>query len=53
MFVGGFTSHCNFYRYFAGVEKMSPSEYLKNALAKRERKSKILSNGRLWNFAQL
>ena len=28
MFMSGFTSRSSFYRYFANVEKMSPSEYL-------------------------
>jgi len=28
MFLSGFTSRSSFYRYFASVEKMSPSEYM-------------------------
>lgn len=28
MFLSGFTSRSSFYRYFANIEKMSPSEYL-------------------------
>lgn len=28
MFMSGFTSRSSFYRYFASIEKMSPSEYL-------------------------
>lgn len=28
MFLSGFTSRSSFYRYFANVEKMSPSEYM-------------------------
>ena len=28
MFMSGFTSRSSFYRYFARIEKMSPSEYM-------------------------
>ena len=28
MFMSGFTSRSSFYRYFASIEKMSPSEYM-------------------------
>lgn len=38
MFMSGFTSRSSFYRYFAGIENMSPSEYLDKIQKKEEDK---------------